>query len=144
MTIEELSPALQVQAVENIIKEYPQVEIETHHYFGGGVYEREILVKPGTIITGKVHLTEHLAKLVKGTMTIYGDHESGTFTGPVTFVSKPGAKRVGYAHDDVVFSTFHSVGDEVSIEALDKMLVVDTVEQYQLIRDTPELLGEEK
>lgn len=125
----------QVQAVEDFIKLQPQVDIETRHHFAGGVYEREIFVPAGTIITGKIHITEHLAKLVKGTMTIYGDNTRGEFTGPVTFISKPGEKRVGYAHDDVIFSTFHAVGDESDISKIEADLVVDTLEQYQLEQD---------
>ena len=131
MELDQLLPAQQVQVVEDIIKQFPQVEIETNHYFAGGVYEREVIVKAGTIITGKVHLTEHLAKLVKGTMTIYGNDDFGTFTAPHTFISKPGAKRAGYAHDDCYFSTFHTVGDNSDIEEIESALVVDTVEQYQ-------------
>ena len=129
------SPALQVQAAEDIIKQYPQTAIATNHYFAGGIYEREIFVPKGTIITGKVHLTEHLAKLTSGMMTIFGDKETGDYVAPKTFISKPGAKRAGYAHTDCFFSTFHAVGDETDIEALEKALVVDTVEQYQLMQD---------
>jgi len=84
--------ALQVQAFEDMAKKLPQVEIETKHYIAGGVYEREIFVPKGTIITGKVHLTEHLAKLTNGMMTIFGDNESGEYVGPKTFISQPGAK----------------------------------------------------
>ncbi len=115
--------------VEALIKQYPQLPIETRHHKGGGIYEREILVPAGTIITGKIHLTEHLAKLIQGTMTIFSEYEKGTFTGPMTFTSKPGVKRVGFAHDNCVFSTFH-VTDETDIEQLEKDLVVDTEEQY--------------
>jgi len=119
-----------VQQVEDIVKQYPQLPIETHHYFGGGVYEREIIVPANTLITGKIHLTEHLAKLVSGTMSIFSEDEAGTYTGPVTFVSKPGVKRIGYARTDVVFSTFHAVGDETDIEALEHYLVVDSMAEY--------------
>lgn len=129
-----------VQAVEDVIKQFPQTEIETRHYFAGGVYEREILVPAGTMITGKIHLTEHLAKLVSGVLRIWSEHEQGIFTGPVTFVSQPGAKRVGYAETDVVFSTFHAVGENTDIEEIEKELVVDTIEQYQLALNTVEQL----
>jgi len=128
------SPAMQVQAVEDVIKQYPQLDIETKHYIAGGVYEREIFVPKGSLITGKVHLTEHLAKLTNGMMTIFGDNETGEYVGPKTFISQPGAKRAGYAHTDCFFSTFHAIGDETDIEALEKALVVDTVQQYQLMQ----------
>jgi len=127
-------------AVEAVVKTFPQAEIVTNHYFAGGIYEREIIVPAGTIITGKIHLTEHLAKLVKGTLTIFSETERGTFTGPVTFKSMPGVKRVGYAHDEVVFSTFHHVGDETDIEAIEDALVVETPEEYLLHAHSREAL----
>lgn len=115
--------------VEDVIKTLPQVEIENRHHFAGGIYEREIFVKAGTIITGKIHKTEHLAKLVSGTMRIYSEHDQAIFTGPHTFKSKPGVKRLGVAETDCVFSTFH-VMEEKPIEEIERELVVDTREQY--------------
>jgi len=127
MDIAELSPLQQVEAIEQWIKDQPiQLEIETNHYFAGGIYEREIIVPSGALITGKIHLTEHLAKLVKGTMSIYSDGGTKTITGPVTFVSQAGVKRLGYAHDECVFSTFHNVGEVTDVEAITKMLVIDS------------------
>jgi hypothetical protein len=124
-----------IQSVEDIIKTFPQAEIQTNHYFAGGVYEREILVPAGTLITGKIHLTEHLAKLVSGVLRIWSEREQGIFTGPLTFISEPGAKRIGYAETDVVFSTFHAVGDNTDVEAIEQALVVDTIKQYQLVQE---------
>lgn len=121
-----------VQALEDWIKTKPQGEYPCRHYFAGGVYEREITVPAGHVITGKIHLTEHLAKLVKGTMTIYSNEGSGTITGPITFVSTPGSKRAGYAHDEVTFSTFHYVGDKTDLNLIESDLVVETYEQYEL------------
>lgn len=120
-----------VEAVEKLILAQPQIDIQTNHYLAGGVYEREIIVPAGSIVTGKIHLTEHLAKLVTGTMSIFSDRTRGTFTGPVTFVSTPGEKRVGYAHDDVVFSTFHAVGELDDINEIESLLVVDTTDEYE-------------
>ena len=119
-----------IEKLEDVIKKCPQMEYETNHYFGGGIYEREIRVPAGKCFTGKVHLTEHLAKLVKGTMTIVSEEGEGTFTGPYTFVSYPGAKRAGISHDNVVFSTFHHVGTLTNIDDIEKMLVVDSESDY--------------
>lgn len=134
-----LNPVARVQAVEDWIKQQPgQVAIETRHFFGGGVYEREIFVPAGTLITGKIHLTEHLAKLSVGTMTIYSAEGAATFTGPATFASAPGVKRLGYAHTDCWFSNFHVVGETTDIEAIEKLLVVDAKEQFSALQHTPE------
>jgi hypothetical protein len=131
MDISELKPIERVQAIEDYIKEQPQIDIPVNHYFAGGVYEREMLAPANSMFTGKIHLTEHIAKLVSGTMTITDGDTAGTFTGPKTFISKPGDKRAGIAHTDCVFSTFHAI-DEQPIDDIEKQLVVDTIEQYQI------------
>jgi hypothetical protein len=131
MDISELKPIERVQAIEDYIKEQPQLDIPVNHYFAGGVYEREMLAPANSMFTGKIHLTEHIAKLVSGTMTITDGDTAGTFTGPKTFISKPGDKRAGIAHTDCVFSTFHSI-EEQPIDEIEKQLVVDTIEQYQI------------
>ena len=131
MDISELKPIERVQAIEDYIKEQPQLDIPVNHYFAGGVYEREMLAPANSMFTGKIHLTEHIAKLVSGTMTITDGDTAGTFTGPKTFISKPGDKRAGIAHTDCVFSTFHAI-DEQQIDEIEKQLVVDTIEQYQI------------
>jgi len=141
MEFNELAIRDQIQVIQDLNLALPQVDIQTNHYLGGGVYEREVIVPEGTVITGKIHLSEHLAKLVKGTMTIFSENAKGTITGPVTFTSKPGDRRVGLAHDECVFSTFHTVGDETDIEKIEQMLVVDTEEQYRLHQDHREVLS---
>ena len=132
--IAELSPIERVQAIEDWIKQQPQIDIPVNHYFAGGVYEREMIAPANSTFTGKIHLTEHLAKLISGTMTITDGDTAGTFTGPKTFISKPGDKRAGIAHTECVFSTFHAI-DEQPIDDIEKALVVDTIEQYRLAQD---------
>jgi hypothetical protein len=125
-----LAPMEQIQILENLLLLEPQMEYELKHHFAGGIYEREMVVPAGFWFTGKIHLTEHLCKLNSGTMTIYSEHERGTYTGPCTFASKPGVKRLGFSHTECSFSNFHIVGEERDLETIEKMLVVDTMEQY--------------
>lgn len=120
----------EVQAIEDIMKQLPQVEIDVRNYFAGGIYEREIFVRAGTLITGKIHLTEHLAKLTSGRMRLYSEGVEGVFEGPMTIVSKPGIKRMGFAETDCYFSTFHVVGDETDVEKIENTLVVSSMQEY--------------
>jgi hypothetical protein len=131
----ELAPIEKVQTLEYLIKEQPQSVYELNEYLAGGVYEREIKVPANEAITGEIHLTEHLAKLVSGTMLIYDGEETGEFTGPKTFVSHPGAKRLGITLTDCVFSTYHYVGDKTDFTEIKQSLVVETIEQYQLTQE---------
>lgn len=131
-----------ITIAENILLNCPQVEPEIIHHFAPGIYMREIRIKKGTILTGKIHKTEHLCTM-NGDIEIASQDGKGRFTGYLTFLSKPGVKRIGYAHEDTVFTTIHAI-EGTDIPTLEAALVVDTFEQYEhylLESYKPELLS---
>ena len=131
-----------ITIAENILLNCPQVEPEIIHHFAPGVYMREMRIKKGTILTGKIHKTEHLCTM-NGDIEIASQDGKGRFTGYLTFLSKPGVKRIGYAHEDTVFTTIHAI-EGTDIPTLEAALVVDTFEQYEhylLESYKPELLS---
>ena len=71
---EQAPPALDLRAkidrLEALMRSEPQVEIEPVHYFAHGLYAREITIKAGTLLTGKVHRTEHLNIVSKGRIAV--------------------------------------------------------------------------
>ena len=44
----------------------PQAELETEHYFSGGMYCRKLTRPAGTLIVGKVHKKDHFFMCDKG------------------------------------------------------------------------------
>lgn len=96
--------------IENLQAEMssmPQVELVTNHYFATGVYVREMHVKAGTALVGKVHKTQHVFMLVSGDMTLISDQGRQRIQGPWICVSEPGIKRAGYAHEDCICLNIH-------------------------------------
>lgn len=102
---------------------------EIIHHFSPGIYAREMRLKKGTVLTGKIHKTEHLC-ILNGDIEIASQDGKGRFTGYLTFRSKPGIKRIGYAHEDTVFTTIHAI-EGTDIQSIESALVVDTFEQYE-------------
>lgn len=102
---------------------------EVIHHFSPGIYAREMRIKKGTLLTGKIHKTEHLC-ILNGDIEIASQDGKGRFTGYLTFLSKPGVKRIGYAHEDTVFTTIHAI-EGTDIPSLEEALAVDTFEQYE-------------
>jgi hypothetical protein len=113
------------------LKEYPQANIETIHHFCGGVYMREIRIPAGTMLIGKIHKKEHLC-ILNGDIEIVSNDVAGHFSGYLTFVSKPGVQRIGYALADTVFTSVHAIDYAgKSIQQLEHELTVETLEEYQ-------------
>ena len=119
-----------ILAAEDILKaSFPQIGPEVIHHFSPGIYAREMRIPKGTILTGKIHKTEHLC-ILNGDIEIASQDGKGRFTGYLTFLSKPGVKRIGYAHEDTVFTTIHAI-EGTDIPTLEEALAVDTFEQYE-------------
>ena len=113
----------QIQRLEDVMRELPQVEIPPRHYFAAGLYAREITIPAGTVLTGKVHSAEHLNIVSQGDITVWTEYGMKRVQAPFAMVSRPGTKRVGYAHTDTVWTTIHAT-NETDLEALERELIV--------------------
>jgi len=118
MLLSEKPTREQIDRLECLILAGEQVETPMKHYFSPGLYAREMFIPAGTVLTGAVHKLEHLALFV-GDITVWTEGGMARLTGHHTFVSKPGAKRVGFAHADTWCTGFFPTDktDILEIEA---------------------------
>lgn len=96
---------------EYAIARMPQVEIPTTHRFiaGPGMYVREAFAKAGTLLTSKIHTTNHPFVMLKGDQSIMDEDGSWIrIKAPFMGVTKAGSRRVVYAHTDTVMVSFHA------------------------------------
>lgn len=110
--------------LEKQMEKMEQVEIQTRHYFSKGLYAREIFIPKGVLLTGKIHKTEHINVLSQGEITVWTEEGMKRLKAPFMFVSQPGTKRVGYAHEDCVWTTIHGT-NETEIDKLEIELIED-------------------
>lgn len=132
-------------ACERAILEQPQVEIPVKHYFVNGMYAREVFIPKGTVLTGAIHLTEHLC-VMNGDLEISSEAGRRRLTGYHMFVSYPGEKRIGYAHEDTIFTTLHAT-PITTVDEVERALVVNSYEEYtqaMLAKQESLLIGESK
>ena len=112
----------QIERFEAQNLQRPQVELPLRHYFTPGLYAREMFIPKGTVLTGAVHKTEHLSVFV-GDITVWTEEGMRRLTGAHTLTSKPGAKRVGYAHEDTYCTGFFpNPDDETDVFELETRL----------------------
>lgn len=114
-----------ILALQDELLKLPQVEIVTTHHFSKGLYAREIFIPKGTILIGKIHKYENLNILSQGDITILTEFGARRLRAPFTVVSPPLTKRVGYAHEDTVWTTIHAT-DETDLEKLEAELILPT------------------
>lgn len=114
----------QIERLQAELLKLPQAEPKTTHYFADGMYCREVFRTAGTLIVGKVHKKEHLFVVLAGELTLWTEAGMKRVTAPFIWVSKPGTKRVTYAHTDAIAMTVHEVSSR-DLEAIERELVED-------------------
>ena len=70
------TPQKRVEALMPELRAMPQVDCKEKHYFGPGLYVREVTMPAGSVIVGKPHKTEHLCVMLQCRMKIvkyYGE-----------------------------------------------------------------------
>lgn len=143
MTTPALIPRDAIARLEAAMLAMPQVEIETRHDFAAGLYARTIVIPAGVALTGKVHLEGHLNMVSKGRITVWTEEGMRTIDAtdaPAILASEPGMKRVGYAHEETVWTTIHANPEDLrDIAALERALVVGTVEEFEALMRAPVL-----
>ena len=77
------------------------------HWFGDGIYTRQIFLPAGTIIIGEIHKHAHVNILIQGRCSVLTEDGVAELVAPLTFLSKPGTKRVVFTHEDAIWTTIH-------------------------------------
>jgi len=125
--------ALESWIKANVDQEALLETTELNHYQIPGVYARELKLKAGTILTGKIHNFESMGILSQGRMRILTSEGAKIVEAPYVTVDKPGIKRLGVCETDCTFVSIHRT-DAETIEDIEDELVSDTCEQFELKR----------
>ena len=114
-----------VEALLPELRDLPQVDCNTQHYFGPSLYIREVTMPAGAVVIGKAHKAEHMCVMLQGRMLIINEDGSKTeLVAPKTFVGTPG-RKIAYILETAVFQNIF-VTEETDVEKLELMLVDDT------------------
>ncbi len=122
---------VKIVELEDAMRGKPElhVQLETLHHFAPGVYMRVLKIPKGVLLTGMIHKTEHLNIFVGGDLSVWTDQGMRRLTAHEIILSKPGIKRVGFAHEDSVWITVHpNVTNEKDVKVLEDTLVTNNFE----------------
>ncbi len=130
----------EIKEFQEYSAQLPQVQYPVYHHHSTGVYVREFHMPAGYFVIGKEHKTRHLNIVVKGhcfVWTAQGKHDLCADSGPVTFESMGGVKKVVYAKTDIVWMTIHATS-ETDQEALEGE-IIQAAEQESLFPELDDL-----
>lgn len=131
-----------VLALEEEMRKLDPVPTVTIHHFSEGLYARELHIPKGTLLTGKIHKHEHLNIISQGDISVLTEGGVKRIKAPFTLVSPAGVKRVGYTHEDTVWTTIHAT-DERDLEKIEEHFIAKSFDEFDEITATQlsELMG---
>ncbi len=117
-----------VKVLEQAIVDNLEVlDLHVEHVFTPGWYIRKLHIPAGAVLTGKIHVTEHICAVESGRIVVRTVGEEGVkeLVAGDRFVSQPGVKRVGYALEDTVFVNEHvNQDDTTDLALLESRLII--------------------
>lgn len=97
----------------------PVPEPEPVHRFTPGLYARELTMEPATLLTSRVHKTEHQYIVTEGRARVYEEATGWReIVAPYHGITKAGTRRVLHILERMVWTTFHPT-TETNIEKLE-------------------------
>ena len=126
------------KALENELKQHAQVDVPLNELNHAGVYCRSVIMPAGTLITGKVHLFDHIEIMASGTVVVTTDDgTSKVLKGFNIIPAFSGKKRAFYTIEDTNWLTFNSVGDTgtLTCDEISNSLTVDNFEDFDVFNE---------
>lgn len=137
-----------IDQFESEIEKLPQEAYPLHHIFTHGpdgkvnLYTREIWMPKGSLLTTRIHLSEHPFVISSGVVAVWDDIDGWiVLRAPHTGVTKPGTRRILYVLEDTLWSTFH-VTDKTDPDEIVKE-VTFTGGKFSELRGAAEIKKEE-
>jgi mannose-6-phosphate isomerase-like protein (cupin superfamily) len=112
----------QIERLQGEMMQMPQAELQTEHYFSGGMYCRKLTRSAGTLIVGKVHKKDHFFLCAKGEIIAWSEGGMRHLYPGDVICSKPGTKRVTLAVTDAIGITFHKT-NKTNLDKIEKELI---------------------
>ena len=112
--------------IERLIKSTcPAVECPVHHLFTPGLYSREFHAPAGSVVTSKIHKTEHQYIVSSGYAKVWIDGVGWQeIRAPYRGITMPGTRRVLIVLEDLIWTTFHPTNlvdvDEIEREIIEE------------------------
>jgi len=114
-----------VDFLESVMAEnFPLVHCPLNHRFTEGLYVREIFMPAGSLITSKIHKTQHQYFVLKGAVSVWIDGgEEHYIEAPYIGVTEPGTRRVLYVWEDCIWATAHPNPDNEDLEQIEERII---------------------
>tara|TARA_R110002020_G_scaffold176568_2_gene368883 strand:+ start:826 stop:1320 length:495 start_codon:yes stop_codon:yes gene_type:complete len=92
------------------------------HRFTDNMYIREITMPKGSLLTSKIHNTNHPFVVTKGKCKVFDGDDVMDIEAPYTGITEKDTRRVLYIEEETVWTTFH-VTDKKDVDEIEKEII---------------------
>jgi hypothetical protein len=111
-----------IGAAEESMLAQEQAPCPVNHYFGPGIYIREVSMGAGLFAIGHKQTKEHVNIMLKGRVLMLNeDGSTAELVAPLMFTGKPG-RKMGYILEDVVWQNIYAT-EERDVQVLESMFL---------------------
>jgi hypothetical protein len=128
LVVDRLQVRANIEALDAELRKMPQIDLETRHYFAHGTYTRELHLKAGSIVTGKIHRHSCINIMVKGRIRVVTETDDYDLEGYNAFVSEPGIKKAAYVLEDTIWLNIHPWNGTDSLEQIEQEVILPSYE----------------
>lgn len=112
----------QIDELEGIMLDLPQIDISVTHRFSAGVYVREVTLPKGSFAIGHAHKKDCINVVLSGRVSVLVDGAVCQIEAGTVFTGKAMQRKVGYVHEDSRWLTLHAT-DNMDIASLEGELI---------------------
>jgi len=109
-------------------------EYPVTHRFAHKIYSRELFMRKGMRLVGKMHKQTHFFVLLSGEVTAWTDQGMRRMKAPQIFRTEVGTKRVIAAHEDSLIATFHGT-EMTNPDDVEAEVIVRKEDERQFLED---------
>lgn len=95
----------------------------TNHFFTDGMYVRETTMPTGSLITSKIHKTQHTYFVMKGKAIVWIDGLEHLIEAPYIGITEPNTRRVLYILEECTWATSHPNPNNENVEELEERII---------------------
>jgi hypothetical protein len=119
-TMNQMIDELEATMVDN----FPLADCPLVHRFTEGLYVREIFMPAGSLITSKIHKTQHQYFILKGAVSVWIEEGKEEYIqAPYIGITEPGTRRVLYVWEDCIWATSHPNPDNENLEQIEERII---------------------
>lgn len=107
----------------SMLDNFPVVECPVEHIFTNGTYVRKTFMPKGSLITSKIHKTQHTYFVMQGSAIVWIDGIEQKIEAPFVGITEPGTRRVLLIMEDCLWCTSHPNPDNENLEQIEERII---------------------